>query len=54
MTWADLGLANSLDGLKKFKPDFLDNYPFLNEYVERIMNLPNIKAWIAKRPKTDY
>ena len=34
--------------------DALKNHPTLAEYKASIENLPNIKAWIEKRPVTPF
>jgi len=54
LTWADIGLAHALWGLQTRQPGILDAYPLLKSYMERITSRPNIKAWIDKRPKTDF
>ena len=35
-------------------PDELRPYPLLVEHYNRVMNIPEIKAWIEKRPKTAF
>ena len=35
-------------------PDALKNHQLLADYKKGIENLPNIKAWIEKRPKTPF
>ena len=38
---------------KQEVPDQLKPFPLLVEHYNRVMNIPEIKAWIEKRPKTD-
>ena len=33
-------------------PDVLKPFPLLVDHYNRVMNIPEIKAWIEKRPKT--
>ncbi|VDK47827.1 unnamed protein product [Gongylonema pulchrum] len=52
---ADLAVFNMLqffDG--KLMPGHLKKYPGLDEFVAKIGQLPKIKAWIQKRPKTNF
>ncbi|GAB6028477.1 hypothetical protein CHUAL_002636 [Chamberlinius hualienensis] len=54
LTWADIAVATAIHPLLERVPVALDDHPLLKEFYERIYGLPNIKAWIAKRPKTDF
>lgn len=45
-------MADSLNIM--IKPDFLEDYPHLKKVVENVYALDSIKAWIAKRPVTEY
>ena len=35
-------------------PDALKSHPSVADYKKGIENLPNIKAWIEKRPNTPF
>nr|CAD7400451.1 unnamed protein product [Timema cristinae] len=55
VTWTDLVFAVSLEGFEAiFGKEALDSYPTLKSFKERIFNLPNIRAWIQKRPVTEH
>lgn len=55
LTYADLSLFHILSFMNtKLLPGHLKNYPRLDEFVTKIAALPNIKAWLEKRPKTDH
>jgi len=53
VTWADIEVANFWDGIKqRGSPlDFGANKA-LEAHINAIWALPNIKAWMEKRPKT--
>ena len=55
VTWADLEVANFWDAmvLRGLPLDFGPNKN-LEAHFKAIMELPNIKAWIEKRPKTPF
>jgi len=58
VTWADIAVAYGLQGIDQLGPahgiDVLANFPQLKSLIDRVLNLPNIKAWIDKRPVTDF
>jgi len=35
-------------------PEQLGKFPKLVEHYKRVLNVPGIKAWVKKRPKTDF
>lgn len=52
-TWADLHIANTVSFIDEtVEPGLLNGYPNLKRFSETVFNIPNVKAWIAKRPKT--
>ncbi|XP_014210579.1 glutathione S-transferase [Copidosoma floridanum] len=54
LTWADLFFVALLDYLNYMaKYDILEKYDSLKKLEEKIHQEPKIKAWLAKRPKTD-
>jgi len=54
LTYADLSLFHIFSFFNgKLLPGHLKKYPKLDIFVRKIANLPNIKAWIEKRPKTE-
>jgi len=62
LTWADLVFVASLEMLitghglmpEYQNPDALKNHQPIADFKKSIENLPNIKAWIEKRPKTPF
>ena len=34
-------------------PKELNNYPLLVDHYNRVLNVPEIKAWVENRPKSD-
>lgn len=53
VTWADIALAWILETMAQRDKEFSTKCPPLAEFLNRVNNLPGIKAWIEKRPKTD-
>lgn len=54
VTWADLYLLGFIGWTNMAgNEDPLGKHPKLKALKAKVENLPNIKAWIAKRPKTD-
>lgn len=55
LTWADLHFVSLLDMLNfRSDGDILKNKPHLKALEQKVLQLPNIKAWVEKRPKSDY
>ena len=57
MTYADMTFFNMCNVFAEGKPIVpkqLSEYPLLVEHYKRVLNVPQIKAWIEKRPKTDH
>ncbi|GLH05565.1 Glutathione S-transferase [Gryllus bimaculatus] len=53
ISYADIVLAGQLESLSdSTKYDITDGYPLIKALVKKVENLPRIKAWIEKRPKT--
>ena len=54
LTWADIIAANMFDSMSQWLGmDLADKYPVLNDFKNKIYDLPNIKKWIETRPVTD-
>lgn len=53
LTWADIGLAYALDCLSKIDSSIIDAHAPLKAHIDKVLSLPNIKAWIDKRPVTE-
>jgi glutathione S-transferase len=54
-TWADFVLAHFTELFESFvDPSFLANYPTIKTHQNNVHNIPQIKAWIAKRPVTEH
>ncbi|ODM90228.1 Glutathione S-transferase [Orchesella cincta] len=55
ITWIDFVCAHMSDRFSNcLEIDVLANYPTLKEHQQQIFQIPEIKAWIAKRPVTHY
>ncbi|XP_050067539.1 glutathione S-transferase [Anopheles maculipalpis] len=53
-TWADVYFAGILDYLNYLtKTNLLENFPNLQDVVNKVLDNENIKAYIAKRPITE-
>ncbi|VEN61543.1 unnamed protein product [Callosobruchus maculatus] len=55
LTWADMYLAAILPYLNFMaKKDILADAPALKKVCDQVYQLPNIKKWLEKRPKTEF
>nr|WCC58243.1 glutathione S-transferase [Pharsalia antennata] len=55
LTWADLFFVSLLDYMSLLtKKDLIANSPNLQIVNENVLKIPNIKAWVDKRPRTKY
>ena len=57
MTYADItffNLCNLFSDAKPTVPKHLSEFPLLVEHYNRVLNVPEIKAWVVNRPKTDH
>lgn len=46
-------LFNFFAGGEPTVPEQLKEFPLLVEHYNRVLNVPEIKAWVEKRPKTE-
>jgi len=58
-TYADILVANLIDGIKLNKPEadfnaIAEKYPNLFAMAKAVVETPEIKAWIAKRPASQF
>ena len=54
ITWADIEVANFFaTPLEHHGEEYFGDNKKLLALVKRVMDCPNIKAWVEKRPKTD-
>lgn len=54
LTWADFVFAGVIEYMSFISgTDFLGKYAGFKSVFNNVANLPNVKEWIAKRPKTD-
>ena len=54
MTWADILFANFMNGMEdQIGEKVYGDSKGLKALVHGVFNLPNIKKWVEKRPKTD-
>ncbi|XP_070548576.1 S-crystallin SL11-like isoform X1 [Ptychodera flava] len=54
LTWADLEFFVRMEYAPFFNAAILDQYPKLKALAERVSSVPEIAAWLKKRPKTDF
>lgn len=55
VSWADLVFVGTLEYINFMtKFDITEKYENLKQLNSKILDLPNIKAWVAKRPVTDH
>ncbi|XP_050501694.1 glutathione S-transferase-like [Diabrotica virgifera virgifera] len=55
LTWADLYFVALLQYFQfMLGKDLVENSPNLQKLKEKVLALPNIKAWVEKRPKTKF
>jgi len=55
LTWFDIYFMDILDFyVSSMNPKFLDNFPVLAKFMHKIMEIPKLKNWIEKRPKTEF
>nr|XP_018896149.1 PREDICTED: glutathione S-transferase-like isoform X2 [Bemisia tabaci]XP_018896150.1 PREDICTED: glutathione S-transferase-like isoform X2 [Bemisia tabaci]XP_018905240.1 PREDICTED: glutathione S-transferase-like [Bemisia tabaci] len=55
LTWADLWVVALLDLVNKTMERTLEEkYPLFEALRDKVLAIPSIKAWVAKRPKTDW
>ena len=55
VTYADFALALLVGGVVGAGfGDTVDKFPKIQALQQAVENLPNIKAWIEKRPKTEF
>jgi len=52
VSWIDLQVAHFMEFFEIHVPGLLGNYPNLKKLKETVMDIPQIKAWVAKRPET--
>ncbi|XP_044753584.1 glutathione S-transferase isoform X2 [Coccinella septempunctata] len=54
LTWADLYFVSLLDYMNfMLKKDLIENRPNLISVKNNVTNVPSIKEWLEKRPKTN-
>lgn len=54
ITWADIYLFEVFYGLKHTSPHLIEKHPKLGEFINKVANEPKIRAWLEKRPKTEF
>ncbi|XP_046626318.1 glutathione S-transferase-like [Neodiprion virginianus] len=55
LSYADLFFAAAYHNINSFMGfDVAKDYPNLRRLVDKVLALPKIAAWVAKRPKTPY
>jgi len=54
ITWADIFLFDFYHDAKSKTPHLFKSHPKLTEFIDKIASQPKIKAWLEKRPQTEY
>jgi len=54
LTWADIAVYDAVTYLTRHTPDLVTPYAKLSELVKKAGECPKIKAYVDKRPKTDF
>ncbi|XP_071455241.1 glutathione S-transferase-like [Hetaerina americana] len=55
LTWADLHFVATLQvSCDMLGSDIVESHANLKTHRDMVLNLPNIKAWVAKRPTTPF
>ncbi|XP_035716342.1 probable glutathione S-transferase 5 isoform X2 [Folsomia candida] len=55
LTWADLYLANFIEiWTDNHGKELIASYPLLQQHMKKILDIPQIKEWNAKRPVTKF
>ncbi|XP_076294013.1 glutathione S-transferase-like [Lasioglossum baleicum] len=55
LSWADLTFVGLLEYLNyMMKYDIIENYKNLKQLEQTVLNVPAIKSWVAKRPKSKW
>ncbi|XP_076294011.1 glutathione S-transferase-like [Lasioglossum baleicum] len=55
LSWADLTFVGLLEAFNyAMKSDIIENYKNLKQLEQTVLNVPAIKSWVAKRPKSEW
>ena len=56
LTYADIMFFDLMNIFAKGEPTVpqLEKLPLLAAHYQRVLNVPRIKAWVEKRPKTEH
>lgn len=54
ITYADMRLCITVDGLMGLNPKMADDYPALKKVTEKVKAETNIAEWLKKRPDTPF
>ncbi|CAJ0581573.1 unnamed protein product, partial [Mesorhabditis spiculigera] len=54
VSWLDVTLSCHIETFLQFVPDYLDKYPEVTASFKKVQEIPEIKAWIEKRPESKY
>ncbi|PAV76623.1 hypothetical protein WR25_04761 [Diploscapter pachys] len=52
LTWIDLFVVDHLGTLCGFEPSTLDGHELLSNLRKKVLEVPEIEEWVAKRPVT--
>ncbi|MCE2196778.1 hypothetical protein GQ599_09550, partial [Streptococcus thermophilus] len=54
ITWADLAIGMVIGAMLRVDSESFDKFPALVAHVNKVQDLPKIKEWLEKRPKTKF
>lgn len=54
ISWLDIQMAHFLEFFEVQEPGLVDAYPGLKKLRETVFAVPQIKAWIDKRPASQF
>ncbi|CAD6195770.1 unnamed protein product [Caenorhabditis auriculariae] len=53
LTFADILIAEHILTMNGFYPDYVKGFPEIDEYYQKVLNVPALKEYIKTRPQTD-
>ncbi|PAV65622.1 hypothetical protein WR25_12314 [Diploscapter pachys] len=54
VTYADLFITDNMTSLFGWFPGYFEGHPEIEAYYKHVQEIPKLKAWLAKRPKTSF
>ncbi|PAV65608.1 hypothetical protein WR25_12301 [Diploscapter pachys] len=54
VTYADLFIVDNMTSLVGWFSGYFEGHPEIEAYYKRVQDIPQLKAWLAKRPNTPF